>query len=96
MTLKQFETEYPDYTGFIFLNGGFFLDHKLKEYLIQLELKFLEFKLDYMDNTFLRVVMPNIGPNLLYFKNGQYINNIDSLGTIDKLKDFIESCKQVG
>ena len=92
MTLKQFNSQYPEFTGFIFLNGGFFLDSKLKEYLDLLGTKYIELKLDYMDNSFLKMVNPNIGPNLLFFKDSIFITKIDSLTGLDNLREFIENC----
>ena len=40
MTLNQFEKDYPNFDGLLFINSYFFLDEKLKEQLISLNIKF--------------------------------------------------------
>lgn len=92
MTLKQFEDTYPSYSGFIFLDSGFFLDKKLKETLDFLKVHYLEFKIDYIDKSFYRMVEPNIGPNLLYFKDGNYVKKLDIFIGQENLKIFIDEC----
>lgn len=92
MTKKQFETQYPDFTGYIFLNAGYFLDAKLKEQLDELKIKYLTLYLDHLDNSILKIIQPNIGPNLVYYKDGEFVKKIESVGRLEKLRDFIESC----
>ena len=96
MTKKQFGDQYPNYTGFVFLDSGFFLDKKLKESLDSLNIKYLEFKIDIIDKTFYKMVEPNIGPNLLYFKDGNYITKLNIFIGQEDLKKFIGNCIRSG
>ena len=95
MTKKQFEDQYPNYSGFIFLDSGYYLDRKLKESLDSLKIEYLNFKIDYLDKSFYRMVEPNIGPNLLYFKDGQYITKLDVFIGQEYLKKFINDMLEV-
>lgn len=90
MTHKQFNEQYPDYTGFVFITSGFYLDSKLKEQLDENEIKYIELNINFIHHTFLKIIEPNIGPNLLFFKNGEIKNKIKRVGPLSWLMDFIK------
>lgn len=91
MTLKQFNDQYPDFDGLLFINSNFFLDGKLKEQLDELNVKYLELNLMVLESSFLRWYQPEIGINLAYVKNGEVIDRFMVLGTQKKLITFINN-----
>lgn len=95
MTLSQFNDLYPNYTGLIFINSRFFVDSKLKNQLDTLKAKYIELQIDNLHNSFFKVFKPNIGANLIYFKNGEFKKQIERIKPIDKLDDFIKSCNEL-
>lgn len=91
MTLKQFEDQYPNFTGLIFIDGGFFLDSKLKEQLDILEIKYIHLKLMNLETSFLKWFNPDIGINLGFIENGKLIRKYSNLSSLDNLKNFMFS-----
>lgn len=91
MTLNQFEKDYPNFDGLLFINSYCFLDEKLKEQLISLNIKFKELSILQLETSFINWFRPEIGINLAYIKDGKIIARYDMLGSTNKLINFINS-----
>ena len=90
MTLKQFNDAYPNYKGYIFINGGYFLDERFKDQLDHLKVEYIELKLISLESSFLKWIEPEIGINPCLVDNEILLEKYNKLSNVEKLKNFIE------
>jgi hypothetical protein len=93
MTLKQFKETYPEYKGYIFINGNYFIDKRFKDQLEYLKVDFIELYLISLESTFLNWFQPDIGINFGLVDNDEILEKYSILSNVEKLKNFIDNNK---
>lgn len=90
MTIKQFNDTYPEYTGLMYINSGYFVDDKMKSLLDSLDIKYLEIHINSLDSGLLKHFKVDIGPNLYRLDKGLVVGTLQSLVNRDSVKEFCE------
>lgn len=88
-TLNQFKLEHPEYTGYILVYAGFFVDKKLEEMLIDKKVTYIKLNYNELENDFLKFLEPGIGPCLIYLENGEIAKKLLSLVSSNKLNEWL-------
>jgi len=90
-TLNQFKLEYPEYTGYILVDAGFFVDKKLEEMLIDKKITYTKLNYNELENDFLKFLEPGISPCLIYLEKGEIIKKLLTLVSSNRLNNWLES-----